>query len=98
MENDSLDVQLIDLTDTITYFLSKRFDDNWEYKFSKKLIEQFKYKLLDSLERQKVLKISTLFNYLHKKCKYNREEIINFFESIEIENLSPIISGRVSSL
>lgn len=98
MENDSIDVQLIDLADTISYFLSKKFDQNWEYKYSQKLIDQFKFKLLDSLERQRVLKISSLFNYLHKKCKYNREEILNFFESIEIENLSPIISGSIESL
>lgn len=98
MNDFNLDIELIDLMDTLNFTLSSKFNDTWEYKYSKKLIDHFKLKLLDNIQKKKVLKLSTLFNFLHKKCKYNEDEILNFFESIEVENLSPIISGKISSL
>jgi hypothetical protein len=43
------------------------------------------------MDNQKPIKKSTLFTYLTKRCKYSEEQVLNFFDAIEIEMYDPII-------
>ena len=94
----NLDIDIYDTFDLINYTLSIKFINKWRYKYSEKFIKCFQLKLLDSFNNQKPLKLKTLYNYLTKKCKYSTEQVINFFESIDIEIYSPLIQGRISDL
>jgi len=87
------EVDLLDLIELLDYTLHQRFVDKWKFKYSERFIKHFQVKILDSLSKQKPLKVSSLSNYLHKKCRYSKEQVENFFESIEIEIYSPIITN-----
>ena len=52
-------------------------------------------KILDSMNKQKPIKIEMLYNYLTKKCKYSPEQVLNFFDTIEIEIYRPFIFGTL---
>ena len=85
------DIDLVDFMDLINYTLHKDFVDKWRYKYSEKFIKHFQIKILESLNKQKILKLTSLFNYLTKKCRYSPEQVENFFESIDISIYSPLI-------
>ena len=85
------DIDLVDFMDLLNYTLHKDFVDKWRFKFSEKFIKHFQIKILESLNKQKVLKRSSLFNYLTKKCRYSPEQVDNFFVSIDISIYSPLI-------
>ena len=97
MYSTNLDAEIYDFFDLLDETLSSRFVERWRHKYSEKFIKHFQLKLLDSLNKQKPLKIEMLFNYLTKKCKYSPEQVKNFFNSIEIDIYSPFIFGRLSS-
>jgi len=86
------DTDLVDFMDLINYTLHKDFVDKWRYKYSEKFIKHFQIKILESLNKQKVLKLTSLFNYLTKKCRYSPEQVDNFFESIDISIYYPLIN------
>ena len=85
------EVDFIDFMDLINYTLHSKFIDKWRYKYSEKFIKHFQIKILDSLNKQKVLKLTSLYNYLTKKCRYSSEQVENFLESIEIYLYYPLI-------
>jgi hypothetical protein len=85
------DIDFIDFIDLINYTLNNNFVDKWRYKYSEKFIKHFQIKLLDSLNKQKVLKLTSLYNYLTKKCRYSGEVVDNFFEAIDISIYYPLI-------
>ena len=85
------DIDLIDFMDLINYTLHKDFVEKWRYKYSEKFIKHFQIKILESLTKQKVIKLSSLYNYLTKKCRYSSEQVENFFESIDISIYYPLI-------
>jgi hypothetical protein len=85
------DIDLIDFMDLINYTLHKDFVEKWRYKYSEKFIKHFQLKILESLNKQKVLKLSSLYNYLTKKCRYSSEQVENFFESIDISIYYPLV-------
>tara|TARA_R110000824_G_scaffold149665_1_gene319994 strand:- start:2410 stop:2697 length:288 start_codon:yes stop_codon:yes gene_type:complete len=87
------DIDLVDFMDLINYTLHKDFVDKWRYKYSEKFIKHFQLKILESLNKQKVLKLSSLFNYLTKKCRYSAEQVDNFFDSIDITIYSPLVKN-----
>lgn len=90
--------ELIDFIDLINYTLSNKFTEKWEYKFNAKFIEIFKLRLLKAFTESKPIKLKTLYNIYFTKHKYSKEQIINFFESIDIELYSPLIRGFISDL
>ena len=90
-----IDIEIIDFLDLIDETLSNKFIEKWRYRFSEKFLKQFQLKILSSLNKQKPLKLKSLFNYLTRKCSYSPEQVINFFNSIEIEIYSPFIYGRL---
>ena len=85
------DIELIDFMDLINYTLHKDFVEKWRYKYSEKFIKHFQIKILESLNKQKTIKLSSLFNYLTKKCRYSPEQVDNFFVSIDISIYYPLI-------
>lgn len=95
MYSNNLDIEIIDFLDLINETLSNEFTERWRYKYSEKFIKHFQLKLLSSLDKQKPLKIEMLYNYLTKKCKYSPEQVISFFDSIEIEIYRPFIYGTL---
>jgi len=95
MYSNNLDIDLIDFLDLINETLSLAFVEKWRHKYSEKFIKHFQLKLLDSLNKQKPIKIEMLFNYLTKKCKYSPEQVNNFFDTIEIEIYRPFIFGSL---
>ena len=85
------DVDLIDFMDLINYTLHNDFVEKWRYKYSEKFIKHFQIKILESLNKQKVVKLSSLYNYLTKKFRYSSEQVENFFESIDISIYYPLV-------
>jgi len=97
MYNENTDIDIIDFLDLINDTLSSSFVERWRYKYSEKFIKHFQLKLLASLNKQKPIKIEMLYNYLTKKCKYAPDQVLQFFESIEIDIYSPFIFGKLKT-
>jgi len=95
MQSENLDIDIIDFLDLLNETLSYSFVEKWRHKYSEKFIKHFQLRLLAALNKQKPLKIEMLYNYLTKKCKYSEEQVINFFNTIEIDIYSPFIYGRL---
>ena len=85
------DIDLIDFMDLINFTLHKKFVEKWRYKYSEKFIKHFQVKILESLNKQKIIKLSSLHNYLTKKCRYSKEQVENFFVSIDILIYYPLV-------
>jgi len=86
-----MDIDFIDFMDLINFTLHKDFVEKWRYKYSEKFVKHFQIKILESLNKQKIIKLSSLYNYLTKKCRYSPEQVNNFFESIDILIYYPLI-------
>ena len=87
----SLETDMVDFIELLNYTLHQDFVDKWKFKYSVKFIKHFQIKVIDSLSKQKPLKISSLSNYLTKKCRYSKEQVDNFFESIQIDLYYPVV-------
>jgi len=85
------DIDLIDFMDLVNFTLHKDFVEKWRYKFSEKFIKHFQLRILESLNKQKVIKLSSLFNFMTKKCRYSEEQVENFFTSVDISIYYPLI-------
>ncbi len=84
---------LIDFIDLINHTLHSDFVEKWRFKYSEKFVKHFQIKILESLSKQKTVKKTSLFNYLHKKCRYSEEQVSNFFDTIEIDLYHPLITN-----
>lgn len=89
-------IEIIDFMDLIEFTLSNEFLERWRFKFSEKFIKHFQLKLLEYITKGKPIKINTLFIFLTKKCKYSSDQVLNFFESIEIEIYRPFIFDKIN--
>ena len=94
--NESFSTQFIDLMDLLSFTNSAEFTDKWRFKFSEKFIKHFQLRLLKALQDRKPLKKDTLYLYLRKKCNYSKEQILEFFESIDIDLYYPTILGELT--
>ena len=92
MYTDNTNIELYDLLELINETLSYSFVEKWRYKYSEKFIKHFQLKLLEQMAKRRPIKRERMFNYMVKKCKYSTDQVENFFESIEIEMYSPIIT------
>ena len=88
---NNLDIDIIDFLDLINETLSYSFIEKWRHKYSEKFIKHFQVKILESLNKQKVIKLSSLYNYLTKKCRYSEEQVNNFFVSVDILIYYPLV-------
>jgi hypothetical protein len=95
MNNSNLDIDIIDFLDLINETLSYSFIERWRHKYSEKFIKHFQMKILESMNKQKPIKLEMLYNYLTKKCKYSPDQVINFFDTIDIEIYRPFIFGTL---
>ena len=96
MYSSNLDIEIYDFLDLLNDTLSSSFVERWRHKYSEKFIKHFQMKILNSLNKQKPLKIDMLYNYLTKKCKYSHEQVIYFFGDIDIDIFRPFIIGSLS--
>jgi hypothetical protein len=96
MDNKNIDIDIIDFIDLLDFTLSNEFIEKWRYKYSEKFLKHFQIRLLDTLSNQKPLKINNLYTYLTKKCSYSSVQVLNFFESIDINIYSPLIFGKLA--
>ena len=96
MDKNNIDVNIIDFIDLLDETLSTSFIERWRYTYSERFIKQFQMKILSSLTTNKPLKIDSLYIYLTKKCKYSREQVLNFFKSIDVSIYRPLIQGRLT--
>lgn len=83
--------EMIEFIDLLDYTFSNKFVEKWRYKYSTAFIKKFQYRILKSINDKKPVKIKSLTQYLTKKCKYNEEQVTDFFESIEIDLYYPLI-------
>ncbi len=94
MFSDNIDTELIDFFEHLNFVLSNEFIEKWKFKYSKKFIKHFQLKILHNLNKNKPLKKTTLYNYLTKRCKYSDSQVENFFESINLKLLFPLIIDK----
>jgi hypothetical protein len=94
----NLDIDIIDFLDLVNVTLSLSFIERWKYRYSEKFIKQFQLKLLQSLHKQKPIKLNTLYSYLTKKCSYSPEQVRNFFKAIEIDSYYPLVVGKLTKV
>ena len=87
--NDSKD--FVDFIDIVNFTLDTSFVEKWRYKYSEKFIVSFQMRVLKALSDRKPIKKESLTNYFIKKLKYSNEQIINFYESIDISLYYPLI-------
>lgn len=92
--NYNIDTEMVDFLDLINHTLSNDFVEKWKHKYSEKFIKHFQLKLLEYLNKQKTIKINTLYLYLTKKCRYSKDQVDNFFITIDIDLYRPFISGK----
>lgn len=96
--HDNADYNIVDFIDLINETLSSSFVEKWRFRFSERFLKHFQYKILHALSNQKPLKLTHLYNYLHKKCKYSEDQIIDFFDAIDIDIYRPFIQGSLKPL
>jgi len=96
MNKDNIDINIIDFIDLLDETLNSTFIEKWRYTYSERFIKQFQMKLLASLTTNKPLKIDSLYIYLTKKCKYSKEQVLNFFEAVDMDIYRPLIQGRLT--
>ena len=98
--NDHEDINqlLFEFTELIEYTLSNEFISRWKGKYSVRFIKLFQTRLLKSMADRRPLKITTLYTFLTKKCDYSKDQVLNFFNSIDISIYNPLISGSKRDL
>jgi len=95
---DDINQLLFEFTELLDFTLSNEFINRWKDKYSTKFLKLFQTRLIKSMSDRRPLKITTLFTFLTKKCNYSKEQVINFFDSIDISMYSPLISGSKRNL
>lgn len=95
---DNIDTELIDLMELIEFTMSIDFLDKWKMKYGERLIRLFQIKILDSLKKQKPLKLNSLCKFLIVDSGFNQEIVINFLNDIDNDLYYPIILGKIDSI
>lgn len=97
-DNEDINQLLFEFTELLDFTLSNEFINKWNNKYSTKFIKLFQTRLMKCLADRRCLKLSTLYTFLTVKCNYSRDQVINFFQSIDIEVYSPVIVGFIEDL
>lgn len=97
-ETENINQLLFEFTELLDFTLSNEFINRWKDKYSTKFLTLFQTRLIKCLSDRRCLKISTLYTFLTSKCNYSRDQVINFFESIDIEAYRPVITGLLEDL
>ena len=98
--NDHEDINqlLYEFTELLDFTLSNEFISRWKGKYSIKFLKLFQTRLIKAMSDRRPLKITTLYTFMTKKCNYSKEQVINFFDSIDISIYAPLISGNKRDL
>jgi hypothetical protein len=94
----SIEEEIIDLLDLLTFTLSSDFLDKWKSKYGERLLKSFQVKVIDSLKLQRPMDIQNLFKYFTVNLHYNPEIINSFFRDIDFDIYQPIIHGSLTQL
>lgn len=92
LEVSNSDIEIHDTLELITFTLSQEFKEKWKFKYSSSFVEAFQKKFLAAIEARKPIKKTALTRFLVDKCGYSEEQVRNFYESINLEIYSPLIS------
>jgi hypothetical protein len=92
---NNIENELIDLMELIEFTMSIDFLNKWKMKYGERIIRLFQIKILDSLKKQKPIKIDSLTKFLVQDSGFSSEVVNNFFLDIDSELYRPIIMGRV---
>jgi hypothetical protein len=93
---DNIDTELIDLMELIEFTMSIDFLDKWKMKYGERIIRLFQIKILDSLKKQKPIKIDSIIKFLVLDSGFSNELVTNFLKDIDYELYNPIILGRLT--
>ena len=91
---DNIDTELIDLMELIEFTMSIDFLDKWKMKYGERIIRLFQIKILDSLKKQKPIKLDSIIKFLVLDSGFSSELVNNFLNDIDYEIYSPIILGK----
>ena len=97
-DNEDINQLLFEFTELLDFTLSNEFINRWKGKYSTKFIKLFQTRLIKCLSDRRCLKLSTLFTFLTVKCNYSRDQVLNFFQSIDVEVYNPVITGFIEDL
>ncbi len=92
MSTENTDI--VDFIELINYTLSSKFLDNWRFKYGEKFLKNFQLKIFEAVKKRKPIKLKTLIFQLRKNNKYSEEQVINFFNSIDIDIYRPVVTGK----
>jgi hypothetical protein len=92
ISDESLNYNLLEFFDSLSYYLSDKFNEKWKYKYSEILISSFRDILINSLKKNRPVKFKSLVNRLKKSTGLNQEILEEFLEETSAkEELFPII-------
>tara|TARA_R100001594_G_C3911102_1_gene233286 strand:+ start:214 stop:522 length:309 start_codon:yes stop_codon:yes gene_type:complete len=97
-DTEDINQLLFEFTELLDFTLSNEFINKWKDKYSTKFLKLFQARLIKCLSDRRCLKMSTLYTFLTSKCNYSRDQVLNFFESIDIEAYSPVITGLLEDV
>lgn len=89
VEDDSKEVY--EMLDLLNFTFSNEFINKHKYRYSESFVKAFRNKLLESIKKNKVLKKTQLETYLITQLKYNKLQVIDFFETIDLDLYYPVI-------
>ena len=92
---NNIDTELIDLMELIEFTMSIDFLDKWKMKYGERIIRLFQIKILDSLKKQKPIKLDSIYKFLVLDSGFSRELVTNFLNDIDYELYSPIILDKI---
>ena len=92
---NNIETELIDLMELIEFTMSIDFLDKWRMKYGERIIRLFQIKILDSLKKQKPIKLDSIYKFLVLDSGFSRELVTNFLNDIDYELYSPIILGKI---
>ena len=97
-DHEAINQLLYEFTELLEFTLSNEFISRWKGKYSIKFLKLFQTRLMKSMSDRRPLKITTLYTFLTKKCDYSKEQVLNFFDSIDISIYNPLIKGSLRDL
>lgn len=83
--------EIMEFIDLLNYTFSDKFVEKWRYKYSIAFTKKFQYKMLKGMSDKKPIKKKSLHQYLTTKCKYNVDQVEEFFNDIELDLYYPLV-------
>ena len=91
MDDPSLELEIKELLEQISYALSESFVEKWRHRFSTNFISIFQDRLLKALKTGKPVTLSSFYSLYVNKHKYARSEVEDFFKMIDVSLYKPLV-------